>query len=51
MWRNPVTKKQICVLTEDWGVKEGKCAAGETRAIMGWFKVIMVSEHHPSGLT
>jgi phosphopantothenoylcysteine decarboxylase len=41
MWRNPVTKKQICVLTEDWGVKEGKCAAGETRAIMGWFKVIM----------
>lgn len=41
MWRNPVTEKQIRVLTDDWGVKEEvTCPAGETRSIIGWFKVI-----------
>ena len=43
MWRNPVTRKQICVLAEDWGVKEETGTAGESRSIMGWFKVVMVS--------
>ena len=44
MWRNPVTEKQIRVLTDDWGVKEEvTCPAGETRSIIGWFKVITVS--------
>ncbi|KAH6840776.1 flavoprotein-domain-containing protein [Chaetomium sp. MPI-CAGE-AT-0009] len=41
MWKNPVTEKQIRVLTDDWGVKEEAAhPAGETRAIVGWFKVI-----------
>ncbi|KAH6627043.1 flavoprotein [Chaetomium sp. MPI-SDFR-AT-0129] len=41
MWRHPVTEKQIQVLTDDWGVKEEAVgAAGEARAIVGWFKVI-----------
>ena len=44
MWRNPVTEKQIRVLTDDWGVKEeATYSAGETRSIIGWFKVITVS--------
>jgi phosphopantothenoylcysteine decarboxylase len=41
MWRNPVTEKHIRVLTDDWGVKEEAAhSARETRAIVGWFKVI-----------
>jgi phosphopantothenoylcysteine decarboxylase len=41
MWRNPVTNKQIRVLTDDWGVKEEATGpASETRSIIGWFKVI-----------
>ncbi|EAQ85843.1 hypothetical protein CHGG_07096 [Chaetomium globosum CBS 148.51] len=41
MWRNPVTNKQIRVLTDDWGVKEKATGpASETRSIIGWFKVI-----------
>ncbi|KAK3296850.1 flavoprotein [Chaetomium fimeti] len=41
MWRNPVTEKQIRVLTDDWGVKEEVTGpAGEARSIIGWFKVI-----------
>ncbi|KAH6641651.1 flavoprotein-domain-containing protein [Chaetomium tenue] len=41
MWRNPVTNKQIRVLTDDWGVKEEVTdPTSETRSIVGWFKVI-----------
>ncbi|KAK4148046.1 flavoprotein [Dichotomopilus funicola] len=48
MWRHPVTEKQIQVLTDDWGVKEEAVgAAGEARAIVGWFKVIAVSSAPP----
>jgi phosphopantothenoylcysteine decarboxylase len=40
MWRNPITEKQIRVLEEDWGVRADESAAGATRAITGWFKVL-----------
>lgn len=43
MWRNPITEKQIRVLTEDWGVKEEVCVTGRTRSITGWFEVLTVS--------
>ena len=43
MWRNPITEKQIRVLEEDWGVRADESAAGATRAITGWFKVLTVS--------
>ncbi|KAM7223388.1 Flavoprotein [Rhypophila decipiens] len=40
MWRHPVTGKQIKVLTDDWGVRDGEggenSAAGE-----GWFQVLL----------
>jgi phosphopantothenoylcysteine decarboxylase len=42
MWRNPITEKQIRVLSEDWGLKEGTCAAGLNRSITGWFQVLTV---------
>lgn len=41
MWRNPITEKQIRVLTDEWGVKEEEHAAGQMRSITGWFQVIM----------
>ncbi|KAK4241031.1 hypothetical protein C8A03DRAFT_12683 [Achaetomium macrosporum] len=41
MWRNPITEKQIRVLTDEWGVKEEEHAAGRVRSITGWFQVIM----------
>ncbi len=40
MWRNPITAKQIRVLTDDWGVKDEGTADG---ASVGWFKVLTVS--------
>lgn len=43
MWRNPITSKQIRVLTEDWGINEEVYVAGRVRSITGWFEVIMVS--------
>lgn len=43
MWRNPITQKQIRVLTEDWGVKEQVGVAGAVRSITGWFQVLTVS--------
>ena len=39
MWRNPMTAKQIRVLTDDWGVKDEPSADG---ASAGWFKVLTV---------
>lgn len=42
MWRNPITEKQIRVLSEDWGIKEGTFADGQNRSITGWFQVITV---------
>jgi phosphopantothenoylcysteine decarboxylase len=48
MWRNPITEKQMRVLSEDWGIKEGTCADGQNRSITGWFKVITVGiPSHP----
>ncbi|KAK3308008.1 flavoprotein-domain-containing protein [Chaetomium strumarium] len=41
MWRNPITEKQIRVLTDEWGVKEEEHAAGRVRSITGWFQIIM----------
>jgi hypothetical protein len=43
MWRNPITDKQIRVLTDEWGVKEEEHVAGRVRSITGWFQVVMVS--------
>ncbi|KAK4138810.1 flavoprotein [Trichocladium antarcticum] len=40
MWRNPITKKQIRVLTEDWGVREEVSVTTRTRSITGWFEVL-----------
>ncbi|KAM7191857.1 Flavoprotein [Naviculisporaceae sp. PSN 640] len=46
MWRHPVTAKQIKVLTDDWGVKDGEGGdeaegggAGEAGS-GGWFQVV-----------
>lgn len=38
MWRHPVTKRQIRVLEEEWGV-EGEKSGGE-----GWFEVVRPME-------
>lgn len=35
MWQHPITAKQIRVLEEDWGVKEGAAEAEQ-----GWFEVL-----------
>lgn len=35
----------MCILSEDWGVKEEECAKGQLRAIRGWFQVITVGFH------
>jgi phosphopantothenoylcysteine decarboxylase len=43
MWRNPITAKQIRILEDDWGVKEGVCVTGKVRSIVGWFQVLTVS--------
>lgn len=43
MWRNPITEKQIRVLEDDWGIKEGEVIAGKARSITGWFRVLTVS--------
>jgi hypothetical protein len=43
MWRNPITDKQIRVLTEDWGVREDLGMAGGVRPVTGWFQVLTVS--------
>ncbi|KAL2118457.1 hypothetical protein VTJ04DRAFT_8117 [Mycothermus thermophilus] len=43
MWRNPITQKQIRVLTEDWGYKpDSDSANGESSqpSSNGWFRVI-----------
>lgn len=47
MWRNPITEKQIRVLTDDWGVKSDDSVAGQARAITGWFQVLTVSLFSP----
>jgi len=39
MWRQPIAKKQIKVLEEEWGVKEGDGEEGE-----GWFEVLRPME-------
>lgn len=43
MWRNPITDKQIRVLTDEWGVKEDLGMAGGAKLITGWFQVLTVS--------
>ncbi|GAB1315072.1 hypothetical protein MFIFM68171_05282 [Madurella fahalii] len=40
MWRNPITNKQIRVLSDEWGVKEDLGMAGGARPITGWFQVL-----------
>ncbi|KAL1837941.1 hypothetical protein VTJ49DRAFT_3236 [Mycothermus thermophilus] len=41
MWRNPITEKQLRVLTEDWGVKvAGSDSANGESPSSGWFRVI-----------
>lgn len=38
MWRHPITKRQVRVLEEEWGIKEGD-EQGE-----GWFEVLRPME-------
>ncbi|KAL2268728.1 hypothetical protein VTJ83DRAFT_3574 [Remersonia thermophila] len=47
MWRNPITEKQIRMLTEDWGVKAaesgsagGASSSSSSSSSSGWFRVI-----------
>ncbi|KAK4121426.1 flavoprotein [Parathielavia appendiculata] len=40
MWRNPITAKQIEMLSDDWGVKEDVGITGGSRSITGWFQVL-----------
>ncbi|KAK4104629.1 flavoprotein [Parathielavia hyrcaniae] len=40
MWRNPITAKQIRMLSDDWGVKENVSVTGGPRSITGWFQVL-----------
>lgn len=42
MWLHPITAKQICVLSEDWGVKESDDGTGTVES--GWFEVLRPQE-------
>lgn len=41
MWRQPVTRRQITMLTDEWGVKDGK---GKDGSEEGWFEVLSTIE-------
>jgi len=43
MWRHPITKRQIKVLEEEWGVGEEGSAVGE-EDLSGWFEVLRPQE-------
>lgn len=43
MWRHPITKSQIKVLEEDWGVREGSVDLHEEEND-GWFEVLRPQE-------
>lgn len=46
MWRHPVTRKQIAVLEDEWGVKDGGVEEGEDGGSSeeGWFEVLKPQE-------
>jgi len=44
MWRHPITKKQVGLLEEEWGVKDGEKEGESGEREEGWFEVLRPQE-------